>query len=569
MGNLGFVPVDKRRFDVVVVGSGFGGSVTALRLAEKGYRVAVLEAGDRFDESTYARTSWDLRRFLFAPHLGCYGIQRIDGIDNVLILSGAGVGGGSLVYANTLYRPSQQFFDDPHWSGITDWGDELAPHYDQASRMLGVVVNPLRTPADDAMETVAHQMGVGHTFGPAPVGVYFGQPGVAVEDPYFGGLGPSRSGCTACGACMTGCRYGAKNTLTKNYLYLAEQAGVVVHPLTTVEVVRPLPAGGYAVDVRHTRLRRARTTFRGEHVVFAAGALGTQRLLHRMRDTAVLPRLSSRLGSLTRTNSESLLGAIAPDRSIDYSQGLAITSSFHPDPHTHIEPVRYGAGSNAMALLQTVLVTPDGERPQWRAWLSELWSQRRSIPALYDVQHWSERAIIMLVMQNLDNSITTYGRRSPLTGRWRLASRQGYGAPNPSWIPAGHEAVRRLARLLGGTPGGSIGEPFGVPMTAHFLGGAVIGESAATGVVDPWHRVHGYPGLHIVDGSTVSANLGVNPSLTITAQAERAMSFWPNRGEPDPRPAPGSPYHRVLAVPPRRPVVPAGAPGALRPPAGA
>jgi cholesterol oxidase len=551
----------------VIVGSGFGGSVTALRLAEKGYRVAVLEAGDRFDESTYARTSWDLRRFLFAPRLGCYGIQRIDALDNVLILSGAGVGGGSLVYANTLYKPPQEYFDDPHWSGITDWRDELAPHYDQAGRMLGVVVNPLRTPADDAMEEVARQMGVGHTFGPTPVGVYFGRPGAEVDDPYFGGIGPSRRGCIGCGACMTGCRYGAKNTLTKNYLFLAEQAGVVVHPLTTVEVVRPVPAGGYAVDVRHTRRRRARTTFSAEQVVFAAGALGTQRLLHRLRDTGVLPMLSSRLGSLTRTNSESLLGAIAPDRSIDYSQGLAITSSFHPDPQTHVEPVRYGAGSNAMALLQTVLVEPDEGRRPWSAWLRELWSQRRSIPALYDVQHWSERAIIALVMQSLDNSITTYGRRNPVTGRWRLASRQGHGAPNPSWIPAGHEAVRRLAQLLGGTAGGSIGEPFGIPMTAHFLGGAVIGESAADGVVDPWHRVHGYPGLHIVDGSTISANLGVNPSLTIMAQAERAMSFWPNRGAADPRPAPGSAYRRIPAVPPRHPVVPAGAPGALRRPA--
>jgi len=367
---------------------------------------------------------------------------------------------------------------------------------------------------------------------------------------------------------MTGCRHGAKNTLVKNYLYLAEQAGAVVLPLTTVTQVRPRPGGGYAVDVRYTkakvRRRAARRTLTAEQVVFAASALGTQRLLHRMRAEGHLPHLSDRLGHLSRTNSESILGAIAPDRNVDYSIGVAITSSFHPDPDTHIEPVRYGRGSNLMSLLQTVLTDGDGSGPRWRAWLREMWRQKRNVRRLYDLRHWSERTVIALVMQSLDNSLTTYLRRSRLTGRRRLTSKQGHGEPNPTWIPAGNEAARRMAATIGGTPGGSIGEPFNRPLTAHFIGGCAIGDSPASGVVDGYQRVYGHPGLHIADGSAISANLGVNPSLTITAQAERAMAFWPNRGQADPRPALGTTYTPVVAVAPAHPVVPESAPGALR-----
>ncbi|MPZ62810.1 MAG: FAD-binding protein [Propionibacteriales bacterium] len=552
-------------YDVLVIGSGFGGSVSALRLTEKGYRVGVLEAGARFDETTYPKTSWDLRRFLFAPALGCYGIQRISLLKDCLILAGAGVGGGSLVYANTLYEPLDAFYRDPSWSHITDWRAELAPYYDQAKRMLGVVENPLRTPSDDVVQKVAEEMGVGDTYHPTPVGVFFGSPGVEVDDPYFGGAGPKRRGCLQCGECMTGCRHHAKNTLTKNYLYLAEQAGATVHPLTTATAVRPMPGGGYAVETRRTDAwwRRGRIT--AGQVVFAAAALGTQKLLHRMRDTGQLPRISDRLGVLTRTNSEAILGAIAPDRSVDYSQGVAITSSFHPDQDTHVEPVRYGRGSNAMAFLQTVLVGDDAETNRQLRWLREMWAHRREARQLYDLKHWSERAVIALVMQSLDNSITTYGGRGRLTGRWRLTSKQGHGAPNPTYIPAGHEAVRRMAAVMGGgTAGGSIGEPFNIPLTAHFIGGCVIGDSGETGVIDPWHRVYGHPGLHVVDGSAISANLGVNPSLTITAQAERAMAHWPNQGEPDPRPALGSGYVPLPPVTPRSPLVPDHAPAALR-----
>ena len=551
-------------YDVAVVGSGFGGSVAALRLTEKGYRVGVLEAGARFDDASYAETSWELRRFLFAPWLRCYGIQRIDLLKDCLILSGAGVGGGSLVYANTLYEPLEPFYRDPQWSAITDWRAELAPAYEQAKRMLGVVDNPLRTPSDDVMRQVADDMGVGHTFHPTPVGVFFGSPGEEVDDPYFGGAGPRRSGCIGCGGCMTGCRYNAKNTLVKNYLYLAEQAGAVVHPLTTARAVRPLPDGGYAVDTRRTDAWRATTRrFTAEQVVFAAGALGTQQLLHRMRDEGVLPNLSSRLGVLTRTNSESILGAVAKDRGVDFTQGIAITSSFHPDEHTHIEPVRYGKGSNAMAFLQTVLTDGAGPAPRWRVWLKQLWLERKNARRMYDVRHWSERTVIALVMQNLDNSITTYTKRS-MSGRRRLTSRQGHGAPNPTWIPVANEAVRKMAQAVDGIPGGTIGEPFNRPLTAHFIGGCVIGDSPSAGVVDPYQRVYGHPGLHVLDGSAISANLGVNPALTITAQAERAMWMWPNHGEPDPRPALGSAYERVQPVAPTNPAVPAHAVGSLR-----
>jgi cholesterol oxidase len=557
-------------YDVLVVGSGFGGSVTALRLTEKGYRVGVLEAGARFDESTYPATSWDVKRFLFLPDAGCYGIQRIDVVKDCVILAGAGVGGGSLVYANTLYEPLEQFYRDPSWAHITDWKAELAPYYDQARRMLGVVENPVRTPSDEVMEKVAVEMGVGDTFQPTPVGVFFGgpdnQPGETVPDPYFGGVGPERRTCIGCGECMTGCRHHAKNTLVKNYLYLAEKQGAVVHPLTTVTRVRPLEGGGYRVDARWTKAKVSRGTatkaFTAEHVVFAAAALGTQKLLHRLKAEGDLPLLSDRLGYLARTNSEAILGAIAPDLRVDYSQGVAITSSFHPDDHTHIEPVRYGKGSNLMSLLQTVLTDGDGPKPRWRTWLAEMWRQRRSVRSLYDMRHWSERTVIALVMQSLDNSIITYPKKTPFG--WVLTSRQGHGTPNPTWIPAGNEAARRMARIIGGTSGGSLGEQFNRPLTAHFIGGCTIGDSTETGVVDAYQRVYGYPGLHIADGSAISANLGVNPSLTITAQAERAMAMWPNKGEPDPRPRLGAPYQPVRPVAPRSPAVPDFAPGALR-----
>jgi cholesterol oxidase len=546
-------------FDVVVVGSGFGGSVTALRLVEKGYRVAVLEAGRRFADDEFARTSWDVRRFLWAPRLGCFGIQRIHRLPNVTILAGAGVGGGSLVYANTLYQPDDAFYADPQWRDITDWRAELAPYYELASRMLGVVRNPTVTPSDVAMREVAEQMGVGHTFTPTPVAVHFGAgPGVTSPDPFFGGAGPARTGCLECGACMTGCRHGAKNTLPKNYLWLAERAGARVFPLTTVTTVRPRAGGGYLVDTVRTgawRARRTRRTFNAQQVVLAAGAYGTQRLLHRMRDDGHLPHLSPRLGELTRTNSESLVGATSRRHDVDFSRGVAITSSFRPSPETHIEPVRYGRGSNLMGLLGTMLTDGGGRYPRWLTWLREEARHPVRAARFLSVRRWSQRTIIGLVMQSVDNSLVVSGRRGRL-GRWRLTSRIGHGAPNPTWIPEANEAVRRLARVIDGEPGGTYADLLESPMTAHFIGGAAIGCDRDNGVIDGWHRVFGHAGLHVVDGAAVSANLGANPSLTITAQAERAMAFWPNKGQPDPRPPLGAAYRPVGPVAARCPAVP-------------
>lgn len=571
-GVAGENPVD---FDVIVVGSGFGGSVAALRLVEKGYRVAVIEAGRRFDETSYPATSWDLRRFLWAPKLGCYGIQRIHRLPDAFILAGAGVGGGSLVYANTLYEPPPEFFADPQWGSITDWESELAPYYDQAARMLGVIDNPSMSPADDAMLAVATEMGVESTFRLTPVGVFFGpdgqnKPGETVQDPYFGGAGPERTGCTECGECMTGCRFNAKNTLPKNYLGLAESAGAEVLPMTTVVSI-DVNDDRWSVGVERTGawVRKDRRTLRASHVVMAAGAYNTAKLLHRMRDEGRLPALSSSLGRLTRTNSESLVGAVAKDRSIDFTRGVAITSSFHPDPYTHVEPVRYGKGSNSMSLLGTALTDEEPGRPRWRTWLRAVVNDPSVLNVVANSRHWSERAVIGLVMQSLDNSIVVSSTRSRL-GRWKLTSRQGDGKPNPTWIPEANDVARRLAARLGGRAFGNVGDVVRAPFTAHLVGGAVIGDSSSSGVIDPYHRVYGYPTMHVVDGSAVTANLGVNPALTITAQAERAMALWPNKGDDDPRPAQvengaeTSAYQQVEPVPPRSPVVPADAPAALR-----
>ncbi|MFE3826260.1 GMC oxidoreductase [Streptomyces sp. NPDC059092] len=593
-------------YDVIVVGSGFGGSVSALRLTEKGYRVGILEAGRRFTRETLPKNSWDVRNYLWAPALGLYGIQRVHLLGNVMVLAGAGVGGGSLNYANTLYVPPAAFFEDPQWAAITDWEQELKPYYDQARRMLGVRLNPTTTPSDVHLKAAAEAMGVGDSFHLAPVGVFFGdgrdaggdagtaaaRPGATVDDPYFGGTGPARRACTECGECMTGCRHGAKNTLTENYLYLAERAGATIHPMTSVTAVTEDGKGGLRVTTVPTDQRRKGRTkggtggpgkvLRARHVVIAAGTYGTQTLLHTMRDRGLLPRLSPRLGELTRTNSEALVGARTLDRryrarhgapKADFTRGVAITSSIHPNATTHVEPVRYGKGSNAMGAL-CVLQVPYGDH-RVRGWLGN--AVRHPVLLLRSLWYrkWSERTIIGLVMQSLDNSLTTY-RKADGVGKGLLTARQGHGAPNPKQIPEATRAATLLAEEINGFPGSNVGELMGTPLTAHFLGGCVIGASAREGVIDPYHRLYGHPGISVVDGSAVSANLGVNPSLTITAQAERAMSFWPNKGERDPRPdqatepgagiegGEGTGYVRLAPVEPRSPVVPEGAFGELK-----
>ena len=554
-------------YDVAVIGSGFGGSTTALRLTEKGYRVGVFEAGRRFDAEDYPTSNWRIRKFLFMPRLGMRGIQRLTLLRDVLVLSGAGVGGGSLVYANTLYEPLDPFWTDSQWAHIADWRNEMAPHYEQARRMLGATRAPDDTPSDDVMRALADRLDVADTYRATDVAVYLGEPGVEADDPYFGGEGPARSGCIQCGACMVGCRHNAKNTLDRNYLYLAEANGAEVLPDRHVVDLTPLDGGGgYEIVSERSGawIRKQRRTTRAAQVVVSAGVLGTLEVLASAKERGHLPNLSERLGVRVRTNSEAILGAQtmgAVDR--DYSTGLAITSSIHPDSRTHIEPVRYPRGSNAMGLLSTVLVDGGGRVPRPVRFLGQVLRHPVAFLRSLSVRRWSERSLILLVMQSHDNSLSIRWRRRR-NGSVRLTTEQGDGSPNPTYIPEANDAARAAADIMCGAPASAINEVLlDVPTTAHILGGACIGDSAETGVVDAYQRVFGHPGLHVADGSTISANLGVNPSLTITAQTERAMSMWPNKGQSDSRPPLGEPYRAVDPVHPDSPAVPEQAPAAL------
>ena len=532
-------------YDVVVIGSGFGGSVAALRLAEKGYQVAVLEAGARFEDKDFPKTSWRIRKFLFAPRLGLKGIQRIHKLPDVFVLCGAGVGGGSLVYANTLYQPGDEYFNDPQWRDITDWKSELEPWYRLARKMLGVATNPFFSPSDKAMQEVATQMGVGDTFKLAPLGIYFGEkPGVEHLDPYFDGAGPVRKSCINCGECMTGCRHNAKNTLVKNYLYLAEKLGVEIKPLTTVTKIEFMNGSNtWKVTTRSSSSWLPITrTINAKEVVVAAGTYNTQKLLHQMKYQGIL-KLSDALGKLSRTNSESLVGAIMPTTKDEFWRGASITSSFFPNPNTHVEPVRYGKGSNMMGLLQTIMTSSENPWIRTKQWLTSAIKRPSLLWKILYVRKWSERSVIALVMQNVDSAVTTFMKRGILGNR--LSSKNNSANPNPTWIPEANEVAERIANNYGGVAGGNVGNLIGAPFTAHFVGGCVIGKSAAEGVIDPYHRVWGYPTLHVVDGSTITANLGVNPSLTITAQAELAFSMWPKKHEVDQRPDQSQPYRKI------------------------
>jgi cholesterol oxidase len=552
-------------YDVVIIGSGFGGSVSALRLTEKGYRVAVIESGRRFGPSDYPKTNWNLRRYLWLPSLGMRGIQRLTLLRDVLVLSGAGVGGGSLVYANTLYEPHDAFFTDRQWADITDWKAELAPFYEQAKQMLGATPHPITTPSDRVIQEIAEHFDVADTYQPTPVGVYFGQNGVDAPDPFFGGLGPVRTGCTGCGGCMVGCRFNAKNTLDRNYLYLAEQAGADVFPDTTVRDVTPDRNGGYAIATERAGawVRKRPRAFTADQVVFSAGSLGTTRLLLRLRQSGSLPSLSPRIGHTTRTNSEAILGATARRNGVDYSEGVAITSSIHPEPHTHIEPVRYPRGSNVMGLLGTILVDGGGRIPRQLRFLSQVVRHPINFARSLSVRRWSERTVILLVMQSLDNKIRLSLKKGLLGTH--LTSTQDGQTPNPTYIPVANEAARVAARSIDGFGASALNEVLlDVPTTAHIIGGACVGTDRSKGVVDGYHRVFGHPGLHVADGSAIAGNLGVNPALTITAMTERAMSYWPNKGGPDLRPDLGEGYRSIPRSAPSNPVVPVDAPGALR-----
>ncbi|MGK2860283.1 MAG: GMC oxidoreductase [Thermoanaerobaculia bacterium] len=524
-------------FDHVIIGSGFGGSVSAMRLAEKGYDVLVLERGRRFRDEDFAKTNWNLRRYLWAPWFRCFGILQISPFRDVFVLHGAGVGGGSLGYANVLMKPDEKLFAAPAWKHLQNWTEALEPHYETARRMLGVAPNPRMSPADDVLREIARDMKRESTFMPTTVGTFFGEPGkegVEVPDPYFGGEGPSRKGCTHCGACMVGCRHNAKNTLMKNYLWFAEKLGVRVDAEREVCDIRPLPAGqadGARYEVVHRRslgiVRLDERVTRARNVVVSAGALGTLRLLFRCRDvTRSLSRISRRLGDMVRTNSEALLGGVARSRAVDYSKGIAITSIFKADDVTTVEPVRYPAGSSAMRFLGGPLID-SGSIPV-RA-LKSLWAMV-SRPIDFARTHlmpgWAERSTILLVMQTEDNRVRMRLGRSLFTGFGKnLVSLPDEVATVPPKIEIGHEVTKRFAEKTNSIPLGSVNEALlNIPLTAHIIGGCPFGRDAEEGVVDLDCQLHGYPGLYAIDGSVVPANPGVNPSLTITALAEYAMS---------------------------------------------
>lgn len=523
-------------YDFVVIGSGFGGSVCAMRLAERGHRVLVLERGRRFEDADFPETNWRVRRYLWAPVLRCFGILEISPFRDLWVLHGAGVGGGSLGYAGVLMEPPDALFESPGWRALADWKRVLAPHFDTARRMLGVAATPRLFAADEVVRDVAVELGRGASFAPTPVGVYFGHgdPQADARDPYFGGSGPVRRPCDYCGGCMVGCRKNAKNTLPKNYLWFAERLGARVRAERDVRDIRPLAnqPDGARYEVWHRRstalLRRDAQVVRARNVIVAAGTLGTLRLLLRSRDvTRSLPALSPRLGDAVRTNSETILGSVSREDGVDYSRGVAIGSVVQADEVTTVETVRYPAGSSVMKFLGGPLVTGRGvaTRAVKAAW--------HVLTHPLDVVHtlvrpgWAERGTVVLVMQTRDTRLRMRLARRALTGGRRdLVSAPEDGAVDTrDSLAVGRQYAEGIARRTNGVVLGSINDSlFGTPLTAHILGGCPMGRTAEEGVVDAQCRVHGYPGLYVVDGSIVPGNPGVNPSLTIAALAEYAVS---------------------------------------------
>ncbi|MBM4424758.1 MAG: GMC family oxidoreductase [Chloroflexi bacterium] len=528
-------------FDHVIIGSGFGGSVSAMRLAEKGYRVLVLERGKRFRDQDFAATNWIAWKYLWLPAARCFGILQISAFRDVFVLHGAGVGGGSLGYANVLMEPDEKLFAAPAWSHLADWKSILRSHYDTARRMLGVTRNPRLWAADAALKEIADSMGMGHTFQPTDVGAFFGEPGVEAPDPFFGGEGPARVGCIQCGGCMVGCRHNSKNTLAKNYLYFAERWGAQIWPECEVRDVRPLPQGQpdgarYEVIYRSSTawLFKSQRVVRARNVVFSAGALGTLRLLFRCRDiTGSLRNISPRLGDMVRTNSETLLGATSRNDATDYSQGIAITSIFHPDPVTHIEPVRYPAGSDLMRFLAGPLMNSGSVLTRLLKSIVEIILHPLDFLRVFILPGWAVRSTILLVMQTEDNRLRLrLGRGLFTLFRRGLVSLPDEEQNIPTHIDVGHAVTRKFAEKVDGVPLGTINEGiFRIPITAHILGGCPFGRGADEGVIDLNCQIHNYPGLYVVDGSIVPANPGVNPSLTITALAEYAMSRVPPKDD--------------------------------------
>jgi cholesterol oxidase len=518
-------------YDYVIIGSGFGGSVSAMRLTEKGYSVLVLEKGKRFNDNDFAKSNWQYWKYLWLPALRAHGILQISLLKGVMVLHGAGVGGGSLGYANVLEVPTDETFATPAWNSPLPWGQLLKPHYETAKRMLGAARNPKLWKADLLLKEFAEKQNMGHTFRATDVGAYFGEAGVTVRDPFFGGEGPDRAGCQHCGGCMVGCRHNAKNTLPKNYLFFAEKKGAIVRSEVEVTDVQPSTFEGsrYAVTFQDsTRLFKHKETIHARNVIFSAGVMGTMKLLLNLRDVRKsLPNLSGKLGSMVRTNSEGLLGSVARKSDINYSEGVSISSIYNHDEITRIEPVRYPDGSSLMRFLAAPLIDTNFSIPVrilkflWWALIHPL----DFLKALF-LPGWAHNVTILLVMQHADNRMRFRIGRSLFTlFRTGMVADEEPGYEINAQVKGSHEITREFARQTNGVALGSIGENLlGMPTTAHILGGAPMGRNVDEGVIDENFAVHNYEGLYIIDGSIMPANPGVNPSLTITALAEYAMS---------------------------------------------
>ena len=517
-------------YDYVIIGSGFGGSVSAMRLTQKGYKVLLIESGKKWESTDFPKTNWNLRKYLWLPSIFCYGIQRINFLKDVMILSGSGFGGGSLVYGNTLYVPHDSFFNLPTIQKIGG-KDFLMPFYNLSKKMLGVVTHNLHTPSDEAMLKTATDLGYGHTFEKNPVGVFFSDD-QNTRDPYFDNEGPNRSPCIQCGGCMIGCRYNSKNTLDKNYLYFAQKFGLEVlveHKVTEIIPHSQDGALGYSIKAIHTTSIFKKTkTFKTKGIIISAGVLGTLSLLLKMKKKH-LPNLSPILGDKLRTNSEAILGAVSYDKAINYSSGIAITSSIYPNEYTHIQPVRYPIGSDAMGLLSTLLTDGGGKIPRPLRFIGNVIRTPINFFRTLLPFNMIQRSIIVLVMQNLDNSLKAIlKRRWFFPFRKTLTSQYTEGEKSPTYIPLANDFVKQLSKNINGFGLSSIPEVMlNIPTTAHVLGGAIMGENAKEGVIDFKNQVFGYQNMYICDGSMIPQNLGVNPSLSITAFTERAMSFIP------------------------------------------
>jgi len=505
-------------YDFIIMGSGFGGSVSALRLVRKGYKVLVVEQGRRFTENDFPKRNWNLKKWLWVPGLRFYGFFRIALFRHITVLAGTGVGGGSLVYANTLPVPKTDFFKSGSWKNLMDWEKELAPYYKIASDMLGVAQNPKFGPGDYALGELADMIGKNDQFSATHVAVFFGEPEVKIADPYFNGSGPVREGCCFCGGCMVGCRYNAKNTLDKNYLYLAEKEGVTLIPSTRVLSVIPIGKQGnqgYDIIIRRTGgFRKIKLHTRA--FIFSGGVLGTIPLLLKLKKTT-LPDLSNLTGSHVRTNNEALIAVVSRDKTKKFSEGIAIGSILNTDEVSHLEPVRYPSGSGFWRLLMAPMISGKTLIGRILRILADLMLHPLANAKVYFTRNWADRTQILLFMQTRDS--TLHLKR----GLFGVRTGVEQGSAPSAFIPEAQDLARKYAKIINGKPLVLPTESlFGIPTTAHILGGACMGDSRETGVIDRDHRVFGYKNLYVIDGSAISANPGVNPSLTITALAERA-----------------------------------------------